>query len=33
MAAARAAAEGIAYMKEHKESSLHSLQEWHAMIR
>ncbi|MCR5370077.1 MAG: carbamoyl-phosphate synthase large subunit [Clostridium sp.] len=33
MAAAKAAAEGIAQMKAHGTGELHSLQEWHEMIR
>ena len=32
VAAARAAAEGILYMKQHEAGEIHSLQEWHAMI-
>jgi carbamoyl-phosphate synthase large subunit len=30
--AARAAAEGIRYVKKHGDNDIHSLQEWHAMI-
>ncbi len=32
IAAARAAAEGITYMKEHGQGTIHSLQKWHKMI-
>ncbi|MBR0398455.1 MAG: carbamoyl-phosphate synthase large subunit [Eubacterium sp.] len=33
VAAAYAAAEGIHYMKNHDDGAIHSLQEWHAMIK
>ncbi|MCR4832199.1 MAG: carbamoyl-phosphate synthase large subunit [Butyrivibrio sp.] len=33
MAAAKAAAEGIAYVNEHPDGDLRSLQEWHALIK
>ncbi len=33
MAAAKAAAEGIAYVNEHPDSELKSLQEWHSLIK
>ena len=33
VAAAKAAAEGIHYVKKHGDDDIHSLQEWHAMIR
>ena len=33
VAAARAAAEGIAYVKEDGKGNVRSLQEWHAMIK
>ncbi len=33
IAAARAAAEGIAYVKKHGQGEIHSLQEWHALIK